>query len=210
MPVAEPALDLRAVRRRRARHHRRRLLLHPAEGRDVLVRAQQDARLAGARLRGEIGLPLGETVRVARPARHVRGVAVAHRAAQHGQREPVDLEVDDPGDVGAGDDPLPPRDPLRDADRRHVVRAEQHGEHDAHRRDDERREERPAEVVDRRARRRSRAGRRRLEDERVRDQHEQEAEHERERQPQRREHRRDDGVQRRDDRRDERARPRSS
>ena len=76
-----PPLDLRAVRRRRARHHRRRLLLHPAEGRDVLVRPQEDARLAGTRLRGEIGLPLDEAVRVTRPAVHVRGIAVAHRPA---------------------------------------------------------------------------------------------------------------------------------
>ena len=126
------------------------LLLHPAEGRDVLVRAEQDARLAGARLRGEIGLPLGQAVRVlAQPAGHVRGVAVAHRPAQHGQREPVDLEEDDPGDVGAGDDSLAARDPLRDADRVRVVRAEEDGEHDAHGGDDERGEQRPAEVVDR-------------------------------------------------------------
>ena len=97
----EPALELRAIRRRGAGHRRRRLLLHPAKRRDVLVRAQQDARLAGACLRGEIGLPLGEAMRLARPARHVRGIAVAHRALQHGLCEAVDLEVDDPGDVGA-------------------------------------------------------------------------------------------------------------
>ena len=63
-----PPLDLRAVGRRRARHHRRGLLLHPAKRRDVLVRSQQDPRLAGTRLRREIGLPLGETVRVVAPA----------------------------------------------------------------------------------------------------------------------------------------------
>ena len=40
-------------------------------------------------------------VSVGQPAGHGRGVAVAHRPAQHGQREPVDLEEDDPGDVGA-------------------------------------------------------------------------------------------------------------
>ena len=142
-------LDLGAVRRRRARHQRRGLLLHPAERRDVLVRAQQDPRLAGTRLRGEIGLPLGQAVRVVgQPAGHGRGVAVAHRPAQHGQREPVDLEEDDPGDVGAGDDPLPARDPLRDADRVRVIRAEEDGEHDAHRGDHERGEQRPAEAVD--------------------------------------------------------------
>ena len=56
-----PPFDLRAVGRRRARHHRGGLLLHPAKGRDVLVRAQEDAGLAGARLRREISLPLDET-----------------------------------------------------------------------------------------------------------------------------------------------------
>ena len=208
MPVAAPPLDLRAVRRCRARHHRRGLLLHPAERRDVLVRSQQDPRLAGTGLRGEIGLPLGQAVRaLGQPAGHVRGVAVAHRPAQHGQREPVDLEVHDPGDVGGGDDALPARDPLRDANRGHVVRAEQHGQHDAHGGDHERGEQRPAEVVD---------GEHPVghvqvggdeEDEGVRDQHEQEAEHERERQAQSGEHRWDDRVQRRDDRRDEQRTP---
>ena len=146
-------------------------------------------------------------VRLARPARHVRGIAVAHRALQHGLCEPVDLEVDDPGDVGAGDDALALGDPLRDADRPHVVRAEKHREHDAHRGDDERGEERPAEVVDgEHAVGHVRLGGE-LKDERVRDQHEQEAEDERERQPQRGEHRRDDRVQRRDDRRDDERAP---
>ena len=90
-----------------------------------------------------------EPVRVVgQPAGHGRGVAVAHRPAQHRQGEPVDLEEDDPGHVGAGDDALPTRDPLRDAERVHVVRAEEDGEHDAHRGDHERGEQRPAEVVD--------------------------------------------------------------
>ena len=35
------------------------------------------------------------------PARHVRGVAVPHRPAQHRQSEAVDLEEEDPRDVGA-------------------------------------------------------------------------------------------------------------
>ena len=65
---AAAALDLRAVGRRGARHQRCGLLLHPAEGRDVLVRAQEDPRLARARLRGEIGLPLGETMRRRAPS----------------------------------------------------------------------------------------------------------------------------------------------
>ena len=54
------ALDLGAVRGRRAGHHQPALLLHPAEGGDVLVRAEQDAGLAGAGLRRQVGLPLGQ------------------------------------------------------------------------------------------------------------------------------------------------------
>ena len=95
------ALDLRAVGRRRAGHQRAGLLLDPAERGDVVVRAEQDPGLAGAGLRREVGLPLGQAVRAVRePARHLRRVAVAHRAPQHRQREPVDLEEDDPGNVG--------------------------------------------------------------------------------------------------------------
>ncbi len=142
---------------------------------------------------------------VGQPAGHGRCVAVAHRPAQHGQREPVDLEEDDPGDVGAGDDALPARDPLRDPDRGHVVRAENDGEHDAHRRDHERRKQRPAEAVDPEHPLGHVGGDE--EDDGVRDQHEQEAEHERERQAQRGEQRRDDRVQRRDDHRDEQRAP---
>ena len=205
MPVPPP-LDLRAVGRCRARHQRRGLLLHPAEGRDVLVRSEQDSRLAGTRLRGEIGLPFGQTVRtVGQPASHGRGVAVPHRPAQHGQREPVDLEVDDPGDVGARDDALPARDPLRNLDRRHVIRAEEHVEHDAHSGDDERREESPAEVVDPEHAVGQVGGDQ--EDDGVRDQHEQEAEEKRERQPQGSKNGRDDRVQRRDDHCDEQRAP---
>ena len=207
-PGSEPPFELGAVRRRRAGHHRRRLLLHPAKRRDVLVRAEQDPRLARTRLRGEIRLPLHETVRLARPAGHVRRVPVAHRPSQHRQREPVDLEVDDPGDVGRGDDPLPLRDPVRDPDRGRVVRAEQHREHHAHRRHHQRREQRPAEVVDREDAVGHGVGDQ--EDRGVRDQHQQEAEHERQRQPQRRQHRRDNRVQRRHDHGHDAARPRSS
>ena len=97
------ALDLGAVGRRGAGHHRPRLLLDPAERGDVLVRAEQDAGLAGAGLGGEVRLPFGEAVAIlGDPARHVRGVAVAHRAAQHGQCEAVDLEEHDPRHVLAG------------------------------------------------------------------------------------------------------------
>ncbi len=183
---------------------RRGLLLHPAEGRDVLVRPEQDPGLTCTRLRGEIRLPFGQLVRVVGdPARHVRRVSVSHGAAQHGQREPVDLEVDDPRNVRARDDPLPFRDPLRDSDRRRVVGAEDDGEDDAHRRHDERGQQGPAEVVDREhVVERLRC---QLEDEGVGDQYEQEAEHERQRQAHRGENRRDHRVERRyDDGDDER------
>ena len=74
-----------------------RLLLDPAEGRDVVIGAEQDARLARPGLGRQIGLPLEQVVRVlGEPARHVRCVPVAHRAPQHRQREPVDLQEDDP------------------------------------------------------------------------------------------------------------------
>ena len=179
---SEPALELGAIGRRGARHRRRRLLLHPAKRGDVLVRAQEDARLARARLRGEIGLPLGEPVRLARPARHVRGIAVAHRALQHGLCEAVDLEVDDPRDVGARDDALALGDPVRGADRPRVVRAEKNCEHHAHRGDDECREQSPAEVVDGEHPVGHVQAGGDLKDQRVRDQHEQEPEDERERQ----------------------------
>ena len=110
---------------RRARHQRPRLLLDPAERRDVLVRAEQDPRLARAGLRGEVGLPLDQAVRVlGQPAGHGRGVAVAHRPAQHRQRQPVDLEEDDPGTSVLAMVALPARDPPRDPERVRVVRAE--------------------------------------------------------------------------------------
>ncbi len=116
-PGRVPPLDLLAVGRCRARHQPRRLLLHPAECGDVLVRPEEDPRLARARLGGEIRLPLHETMRALRePARHRRRVPVPHRPAQHGQRKPVDLEVHHSRDVGRGDDPLAARDPMCCAD----------------------------------------------------------------------------------------------
>ena len=196
-PGAEPPLELGAVRRRRAGHHRRRLLLHPAERGDVLVRPQQDPRLARPRLRGEIRLPLDKTVRLPCPTGHVRRIAVPQRPPQHRQREPVDLQIDDPGHVGRGDDPLPTRNPVRDPDRGHVMGAEQHRKHQAHSRHHQRRKQRPAEVVDREDPVGERVGCQ--EDRGVRDQHQQEAEDQRQGQPQRRQNRRDDGVQRRND-----------
>ena len=129
-------LDLGAVGRRRAGHRRRGLLLDPAEGGDVLVRAEQDAGLRRARLRGEIRLPLGQRVAALdEPAGHVRRVAVAHRALQHGQREAVDLEVDDPRRVRLDELVRALRDPLDHAQRVGVVvvRPEDDVEHDRRR-----------------------------------------------------------------------------
>ena len=103
-------LDLRAVGRRRARHHRPGLLLDPPERRDVLVGAEEDARLARPGLRGEIRLPLGERVGVLRePARHGRRVAVAQRVSQHREGEAVDLEEEDSGLAGGDELARPPR-----------------------------------------------------------------------------------------------------
>ena len=100
-PDGVPPLDLRAVGRRRTGHERARLLLDPAERRDVVVGAQQQARLRGAGLRREVGLPLRQAVRaLGQPARHLGGVAVAHGALEHGQRQTVDLQVEDAGHVG--------------------------------------------------------------------------------------------------------------
>ena len=143
------------------------------------------------------------------PARHLGRVAVAHRALQDRQREPVDLEEDDPRLVGLDLPAGAARDPLR------------HAQHVASRRRSSGRSgrARPRRPT-RRTRRRSAhqnestviasgaMSRRELEHRRVEDEHEQEAEHERERQPERRDDRRQDRVQDRDQRRgDERAAP---
>jgi hypothetical protein len=142
---------------------------------------------------------------LAQPAGHGRGVAVAHRAAQHGQREPVDLEEDDPGDVGLGDDALAPGDALRDAQRVRVIRADEDREPHAHGGDHQRGKQRPAETVH--PQDPIGQGVSQDEDCRVGEQDEHEAEDERQRQPQRREDRRDDRVERRGDRRNEQRAP---
>ena len=49
-------------------------------------------------------------VSVGEPARHLGRVAVAHRPLEHRLREPVDLEVEDPGDVGRPAVARPARD----------------------------------------------------------------------------------------------------
>ena len=146
-------LDARTVGGSGARRERGALLVHPAERRDVVVGAEQDPRLARPGLGGEVGLPLGQPVRAfGDPAGHVGCVPVPHRAPEHREREPVDLEVDDPGNVGCGPATLAAGDSLDDAHgvRVVVVRPEDHLEDDAHGGDQERRQQRPAEVVDRR------------------------------------------------------------
>ena len=202
------ALDLGAVGRARAGDERRRLLLDPAEGGDVVVRAEQDPGLARAGLRREVGLPLGEAVAAVRePARHRRGVAVAHRPLQHGQREPVDLEEDDAR--GVRDRPLAraPGDPLDHPERVRVVvvRPEDHVEHDANRRRDERDPERRPEGVDREVAVGDRV--RREQHQRVEHEHEHEPDEQHQRQPQRRDERGQHRVQDRDHRRGEESAP---
>ena len=207
-PVARvTTLDLGAVGRRRARHRRRRLLLDPAERGNVLVRAEQDPGLRRAGLRGEVGLPLGQRVAALdEPAGHVRRVPVTHRPLQDGQREAVDLEVDDPRRVGL--DPLARalRDPLDHPQRVGVVvvRPEDDVEHDRHRRRDEGDAERRPERVDREIAVRDPVGGE--QHQRIEDEDEQEPDHEHQRQPERGDERRQDRVEDGDHRRcDERA-----
>ena len=88
---------------RRADHHHARVSFSTQRNAGMSsLEPEQDPGLAGAGLRRQVGLPLGELVAVlGDPARHRRRAAVAHRVAQHRQREPVDLQEDDPGHVGA-------------------------------------------------------------------------------------------------------------
>ena len=200
--VRVPALDLRAVVRRRAGDEGPALLLHPAEGRDVVVGAEQDARLAGAGLRGEVGLPLGQAIAVLRqPPRHRRRAAVAHGVAQHRQRQPVDLEEEDPRFVGAGQRALTARHPLHDAQGVGVlvVGPDQHLEHQGDDRHRQRDQQRIPQRIDPDEAGKDVAGQ--LQQQRVDEQHRHEAERQGQRQPQRGHQRRQDGVQHRDQRR---------
>ena len=201
-------LDLGTVGRRRARHRRRRLLLDPPERRDILVRAEQDACLGRTCLRGEIRLPLGQRVATLdEPAGHVRRVPVPHRPLQHGQRQPVDLEVDDPRRIrldpvaGASGDPLDHAEGVRIV----VVRPEDDVEHDGDGRRDESDAERRPERVDRQIAVGDVVGGE--EHQRVQDQDQQQPRDEHQRQPQRRYDRRQDGVEDRDHRRGDECAP---
>ena len=193
-------LELGAVLGRRTGDERLPLLLDPAEGRDVVVRAEQDPRLRRARLRGEVGLPLEQLVRAVRePARHRRRVPVAHRALQHRKREPVDLEEDDSRLVGHDSVAGAAGDELDDAERVLVVvvRAEDDREGDADGGRSEREDERRQERVD------LEAGGDPVGEEQhpgVDEQDREEAEQCRERKPQRRNERRQEGVQHGDER----------
>ena len=152
-----------------------------------MIRAEEDAGLAGSGLGREVGLPFGQLVPLlGHPAGHVRRVAVAQRPAQNGQRETVDLQEDDARRVRACRSTLALRDTLDDPQRVRivVVRPEDDREDDANGRSDERRKQRPSEVVDR-DRFRPDLGRQ-LEHERVEDEHEHEPEQGHEREPQRR------------------------
>ena len=152
--------------------------------------------LARAGLRGEVRLPLGEPVAVlGDPAGQVRGVAVAHRAAQHRKGEPVDLEEDDPRRR-----PSCAIAPWRRATRR-ITRSEYSSssfvpaidlEDDRRGGHHERREQRVPERVDADGVGEGVGGE--LQRDRVDEQHRQEADREHPGQPQRRDHRRQDRV----------------
>ena len=145
------ALELCAVGRSRARHHGLRLLLDPAERGDVLVGAEQDARLARAGLRREVRLPAGELVALlGRPPCHVRRVAVSHRPAENGQREAVDLQEEDARRVRLDGVACLAGDPLDDPVRplAVVVDTGQDLEDESHCGGDERDEQRRPEAVD--------------------------------------------------------------
>ena len=99
-PVRVPALDLFRVARVVGDDRRPPLLLPPAEGGHVLVGAVQEPGLAGAGLRGPVGLPAPQPVRAAaHPGGQVRRAAVLQRPQQDVVGEPVDLEEEDAGDL---------------------------------------------------------------------------------------------------------------
>ena len=78
------------------------VLLPPAERRHVVVVAVQQPGLAGAGLRGPVGLPALQPVAVVvHPARERRRVAVAQRAPQHVVGEAVDLQEQHAGHVAS-------------------------------------------------------------------------------------------------------------
>ena len=106
--VGAPPLELFGIARVVGDDRRASLLLPPAEGRHVLVRAMKQPGLAGAGLRGPVGLPALQAVRSgSHPRRQVRSAVLGERALEHVVREAVDLEKRHTGDVGL-DQGLPP------------------------------------------------------------------------------------------------------
>ena len=196
--------DRRAVVRVRAGEHPARALLDPAERRDVLVVPQQDPGLTGAGLGGQVGLPSEQPVAVVGdPAGHVRCAAGLHRAAQDRQREPVDLEEEDPGRVGGDRLRSPSRHPPGDAERVGVVvvDARDGADRRAHHRGEDRDCERIGEAVDGQLVGDEVGGHQ--QHRRVEREHEEEADDDGEREPQSGDDRRQQRVQHSDDRRHE-------
>ena len=150
-----------------------------------------------------VRLPLRQLVRLGQPTRHRGCVPISNGSAQHRESQPVDLEEDDSRPVGSLRATLPACDPLNHLDRVRVVvvRAEDHLEHDADRRDDQCREQGPAEVVDVVGVVDEVAAH--LQHQRVEHEHEDETERDGEGESQRGEEGREDRVQRGDDERHE-------
>src|SRR5262249_4524171 len=144
-------LDLGAARRRRARHQPSGLLPDPPERWDVVVGAEQDPGLARARLRRQIRFPLDEPMcPLGHPASHLGSAAVAHRPLEDGRGETVDLEEEEPWNLGALLLAGLPGDALDDAERVRVVVVQ--AEEDEERKVDRWRgaycKQRPAEPID--------------------------------------------------------------
>ena len=143
------ALDLLAVGGPRARDRLPGGLVDPAEGGDVLVRPEQDARLARAGLRRESG---SHSTRRWEPSASQDAIVGAFRRASRGAGRAERARRS----RGTGSPARPwrsvavaPRDPLDDADRVGVVvvRAEDNVQHDPDRGGDEGSEKRPPEAA---------------------------------------------------------------
>ena len=114
-PVRVPPLQLFGVARVVGDDRRAAVLLPPAEGRHVLVGAVQQARLAGAGLRGPVGLPPAQPVgAAAQPGGEVGRVAGGQRPVQDVVGEPVDLQEEDARHLALHVLPPPPHLPADD------------------------------------------------------------------------------------------------
>ena len=194
-PRQVTALDLGTVRGSRADHQPSGLLLDPPKRRDVIVGPEQDARLTCSRLGRQVGLPLGQPMCLLRqPAGHVGRASRTHRPLQHREREPVDLEKDDPRSVGLHPLSRATGNSLSHPQRVRVVvvRAEEGVQADPDRRREQGNPDRRPERLDVEVTGDAVGSE---EHERVDHQQEREAGEEHERQPQRRDDGRQDGVQ---------------